>query len=186
MLNSPFESLPRRVFLDSCTVQTLRDYGRFIWEGEPVPNGDRIHRVTRGYENIEALRDIFLVNERALFEWIVSDRSRQEAEDKADRGHLQWLYDILDHTRVCLGETDGPTVASKTLARHLDEPCFGYLGAKDRELIRDAVFLRCDAFLTMEQKLPRNASHIGRELGLRILRPIDYWEMLLPWAALWR
>ena len=30
------KSLPRRIFLDSCTAQTLRDYGGYIYEGEPV------------------------------------------------------------------------------------------------------------------------------------------------------
>jgi hypothetical protein len=63
-----FEDLLRRIFLDSCTAQTLRDYGGYIHEGEPVPESDRIHRVTNGIANIEALREIFLVNDRAQFE----------------------------------------------------------------------------------------------------------------------
>jgi hypothetical protein len=42
------ESLPRRIFLDSWTAQTLRDYGGYIYEGEPVDASDRIHRVTDG------------------------------------------------------------------------------------------------------------------------------------------
>jgi hypothetical protein len=46
--------------------------------------------------------------------------------------------------------------------------------------------LRCEAFLTVERRLPRNAGHIERELGIRILTPITHWEMLEPWAALWR
>lgn len=28
-MTHPFESLPRRMFLDSCTAQTLRDYGGY-------------------------------------------------------------------------------------------------------------------------------------------------------------
>jgi hypothetical protein len=183
-MTAPLESLPRRIFLDSCTVQTLRDYGGFIYEGEPIPDDDRIHRVTDGYANLEALREIFLVNERAMFEWIVSEASLQEAVDKQDRGHLRWLYDIADHTQICL-EGDGPTPHSEVLARRIYEPCFGYLSAKDRELLRQAISLRCEAFLTMEQRLPRNAAHIGRELGIRVLTPIVHWQMLRPWAPLW-
>jgi hypothetical protein len=64
----PFEALPRRIFLDSCTAQTLRDYGGYIYEGEPILKSDRIHRVTDGLANVEALRDIFLISERALFD----------------------------------------------------------------------------------------------------------------------
>ncbi|MBS0642108.1 MAG: hypothetical protein JSS43_19755, partial [Proteobacteria bacterium] len=72
------------------------------------------------------------------------------------------------------------------LAARLDEPKFGYLGAKDRLLLCHAVTLRCEAFLTVERRLPRNADHVERELGIRILTPITHWQMLRPWAALWR
>lgn len=41
------------------------------------------------------------------------------------------------------------------------------------------------AFLTMERRLPRNAEHIGRELGIEVFTPIRHWEMLRPWAGLW-
>ena len=181
----PFESLPRRIFLNSCTAQTLRDYDAYIVEGEPVPATDRIHRVPDGMANVEALRNIFLVNERALFEWIVSPGSLQEAQDKRDPGHLQWLWDIADHSRICL-EEDGSTAESEALGERLTERKFGYLGKKDRLLLRHAVILRCEAFLTVERRLPRNATHIERELGIRVLTPVMHWEMLKPWAALWR
>ena len=183
-MNHSLESLPRRIFLDSCTAQTLRNYGGYIYEAEPIPDSDRIHRVPDGIANIEALRNIFLVNERALFEWIVSRGSMQEAHDKGDPGHMQWLWDIADHSEVCL-ESDGPTVKSEALAARLDEPKFGYLSEKDRLLLRHAITLRCEAFLTMERRLPSNAPHLERELGIRILTPITHWEMLRPLAALW-
>ncbi len=178
------ESLPRRIFLDSCTAQTLRNYGGYIYESEPIPDSDRIHQVTDGIANIEALSNIFLVNERALFEWIVSRGSMQEAHAKGDPGHMQWLWDIADHSEVCL-EGDGRTAESEALAARLDEPKFGYLSEKDRLLLRHAIILRCEAFLTTERRLPRNAAHVERELGIRILTPIAHWEILRPWAALW-
>jgi len=77
--------LPRRIFLDSCTAQTLRRYGGAIHEGELVPESDRIYRIPDGIANVEALASIFRLNERALFEWIVSDASLKEAFDKHDR-----------------------------------------------------------------------------------------------------
>jgi hypothetical protein len=182
-----FEDLPRRIFLDSCTAQALRDYGAYIYEGEVIPECDRIHFVTDGAANIDSLRHIFQVNERALFEWIVSPGSLQEAHDKADPGHMQWLWDIADHARVCL-EGDSVTKESEALAARLDESKFGYLSEKDKLLLREAVLLRCEAFLTMERRLPRNAPHVERELGILILilTPTTHWAMLQPWAALWR
>jgi hypothetical protein len=179
-----FDALPRRIFLDSCTAQMLRDYGDHIYEGEPIREADRIHRVPNGLANIRALRDIFLVNERALFEWIVSRGSMEEANDKRDPGHMQWLWDIADHSEVCL-EADGPTVESEALGARLEEPKFGYLSQKDRRLIREAVILRCEAFLTVERRLPTNAAHLEFELGIRVLTPMQHWEALRPLAALW-
>jgi hypothetical protein len=68
MNNTPFESLPRRIFLDSSTAQTLRDYGAYIFDGETIPDSDRIFEVPEGIEKVEALRHIFLISERAQFE----------------------------------------------------------------------------------------------------------------------
>lgn len=183
-LKVSLEDLPRRIFLDSCTVQTLRSYDYFIYEGEPVSSTDRINKIPDGISNIEALRNIFLVSQRALFEWIVSQGSLEEARDKRDEGHLQWLYDIADHSEVCLAN-DGPTAESETLGARLREPKFGYLSVKDRRLLQEAVILRCEAFLTVERKLPRNSRHIKEELSIHVLTPMEYWEMLRPWAALW-
>jgi hypothetical protein len=184
-MNRALETLPRRIFLDSCTAQTLRDYGGFIYEGEPIPDADRIRRIPDGVANLDALRNVFLVSERAMFEWIVSERSLHEARDKDDPCHMRWLWDIANHSTNCLN-AEGPTPQSEELADRLAEPKFGYLSEKDRLLLQDAVFLRCEAFLTMERRLPRNAVHIGRELGIEVLTPIAYWDILGPWAALWR
>src|SRR5215472_18795297 len=96
----------------SRTAQTLRNYGGYIYEAEPIPASDRIHRVTDGIANLETLRDIFSVNERALFEWILSRGSMEEAHEKRDRGHSQWLWDIADHSEICL-EDDGTTAESE-------------------------------------------------------------------------
>lgn len=92
-MENRFESLPRRIFLDSCTAQMLRDYGSYIYEGEPIADRDRIHRVTDGIANINALRNIFLVNERAMFEWIVSRGSMMEALATTP------CFNVVDETR---------------------------------------------------------------------------------------
>ena len=183
--SASLDALPRRIFLDSCTAQTLRDYSAYIFEGEPIPQSDRIFRVPEGIEKVRALREIFLINERAHFEWIVSHASMMEADGKGDRGHLHWVWDIAHHSAVCLA-LEGATKESRARAALLHASVFGYLGAKDRLLLADAVTFRCEAFLTMERRLPRNAAHIERELGLRILTPITHWQLLCPWAALWR
>jgi hypothetical protein len=181
---APFESIPRRIFLDSCTVQTLRDCGAFVFEGEEISPSDPIRRVREGIEKVEALRNIFLINERAHFEWIVSYASMAEAQAKRAPGHLQWVWDIAHHSAVCLA-LDGATKESRELIVRLKEPKFGYLSRMDRWLIAEALEFRCHAFLTMERRLPGNAAHMEKELGIRILTPTTLWQMLRPWAALW-
>ena len=102
-----------------------------------------------------------------MFEWIVSHGSMEEAHAKRDPGHLQWLWDIADHSEVCMA-ADGPTAESEALGTRLDEAKFGYLSKADCRLLREAIVLRCDAFLTVERRLPRNAAPVERELAIRI------------------
>lgn len=71
------------------------------------------------------------------------------------------------------------------MAARLDDKSVGYLGASDRELLKDAIQFGCDAFLTMEARLPKNSVRIQALTGLRILTPEEYWARLEPWAALW-
>ena len=182
-----FEALPRRIFLDSSTLQALQDYGEFVYDNvEPGP-ADRIYRVPGGYEELEALRAICFVGQRALFEFALSDHSFEEVTAKGDRSYLQWAYEMLGYWEGCHAAYDGSPFkgTGEALAIRLGDPSFGYLGEKDRLLLRDTLLLECDAFLTMDRKLARNAQHLKREVGLLVLLPTEYWELLRPWAALY-
>jgi hypothetical protein len=141
--------------------------------------------VPEGTAKVKALRNIFVVNERAQFEWIVSHASMRELYHKGEPDDRVWLRDMAHYSQICV-ESDGPTAETEALGAQLHEPKFGYLSRKDRLLVRDAVILRCEAFLTVEGRLPRKASHVERELGIRILTPIVHWKMLRPWATLIR
>jgi len=182
-----FAELPRRIFLDTSTLQTLQDYGEFIWESEPPSATDRIYSIPGGFQEIDSLRAIFFVNNRAMFEFALSGHSLAEVAARGDSRFHQWAFDVLDHWEACLSGYKEEAFAGtgRVLASKQDGLAFGYLSAKDRLLLRDAVELECDAFLTMERKLPRNAPHVQREVGLQILRPSQYWELLKPWAALY-
>ncbi len=82
---SSFYDLPRRIFLDSSTLQTLQDYGEFVYENvEPEPD-DRIYRIPTGYEELDSLRAIRFVAQRAMFEFTLSDHSFEEVAAKGDR-----------------------------------------------------------------------------------------------------
>lgn len=65
-----------------------------------------------GEEELEALRYIFLIDDRAMFDFVVTRKSLEEAKAKMkakdplkriDGFYLtQWIYDIADHTEACL------------------------------------------------------------------------------------
>jgi len=180
--------IPGRAFLDSSTLQTLQDYGEFIYDGGEITQDDRIWSIPDGFQNVEALQQIMLIGRRGLLQLALSRNSLQEVLDRGRYDYLQWALEVLEYWESCLAAyEDGGAAFSGhgvALAAKLTENRFGYLGAKDARLIRDAVLLECDVFLTMERKLPKNAAHLERELGVKVVQPVGYWDLLGPWAAL--
>jgi hypothetical protein len=55
----------------------------------------------------------------------------------------------------------------------------------DRQLLQEALDWRCDAFMTMERRLPTAATFIERETGLRVMWPTTYCDLLRPFARLY-
>jgi hypothetical protein len=179
-----FEDLPERVFLDSSTLQTLLDYGGPIFEGEAPEPGDRADTLPGFIDDLEALRRILKVVERGSFHFALSQNSLDEVAGKRDLTYARWALDVLDHWLISLDESGGLSQEDSERAAILDEPRFGYLSAKDKLLLRDAIAFDCDAFLTMEKRLAKNALHLRSATQLRVLRPPDYWSLIEPWAAL--
>jgi hypothetical protein len=165
-----FAALPIRLFLDSSTLQTLEDYSEYIYDNGDIDENATILRRKKGFENLEALRNIFSVLHRASynFELAISRNSLFEVQAKGDPYYLKWTYDILDHWTSCIDSYERSEAFSGkgvALFESLNEMKFLYLSNKDRLLIFDALKLECDAFLTMEEKLPKNAEHFKKELA---------------------
>jgi len=171
--------------LDSSTLQTLQTYGGFLYENEPLSEDDRVHRDPKGVAKLEALRFIMQAAERAPCEFALSNNSFIEVQRRGDPGYLRWAYDVLDHWLACLAESSEPRGDSLALAA-IDSSSFNYLGTGDRALLKDAIALECEAFLTMENKLPKAAVHIHKTVGVQVMSPLEMWDILRPWAALFR
>jgi hypothetical protein len=178
------DDLPRRLFLDSCTVQTIWQYGEFIWDGGDLPRRARIRQVPNGVANLLALRAICMVHRRSGFEWIVSDASIGEVLAQPDTAYVSYMLEVFTHADACLAESGDSYFVRSRCAQCIDSPMFGYLSEPDRNLLRDALRSGCTGFLTMEARLPRNADHIARTLGIRVLQPTAYWDLLQPYSAL--
>ena len=187
--STDLERLPGRLFLDSSTLQTLEAYGEFVYDGDSIEPGARILAVPDGMRNCEALRDIMIVFQRGMFQLVLSENSLREVLARGRPTYLNWALEVLDYCQGILSQyvesgADAFSGGGPRLSEKITGPQFGYLSKKDRALLADALALECDAFLTMDKKLARNAVHVERETGLKILEPVQYWEILRPWAAL--
>ena len=173
-------SLPRRIYVDTSTVQKLHDFGGEVFEGEPFVPVGRAARVQGLAGELDALRMIFLVNQRAVFEFVVTEASLREVVARDKPRFTQWVYDVLDTWLIqSEGEEQPPPGTT------FDDRRFRMISTKDRRLLQDALDWRCDAFMTMERRLPTAAVFIERETGLRVMRPSTYWRLLAPWASLY-
>ncbi len=173
--------VPMRLFLDSNTQQALVDYSETVFEHEPCrPYG----RSGADPQDVEALRGIFAVATRAHFELVVTENSMLEAAAATDASYLRYTQEVAAHWAACTAfdpsRFDG---SGAERVRPLDEGRCNYLSKADGRLIRDAVLLECDTFLTLEKRLARNADHLSRALGIEVLRPPDLWAVLRPHLA---
>ena len=138
---------------------------------------DRDRSVSTLAEDVEALRQIMAVNERAGFEFVVTDASISEVDARGCPHYTMWVRDVLDAWLVQSGREE-------SVVSDADQP--GSVSSKDWRLLLDALACHCDAFLTMERRLFSQAPVIERKTAIRVLRPTTYRDLLAPWAALYR
>ena len=172
-----WRSLPRRLYLDSGVLQVLFDYGETIWEDEPFVPTPRDRDVAGRREDVDALRFIMAINERAHFEFVVTAASIREVDNRGERRYAIWVRDVLD-TWLVQSEGEEPVV--------LDRDRDPNVSTKDWLLLRDALAHRCDTFLTVDGPLVGQGANVEGRLGIRLLRPTTYKALLEPWADLYR
>ena len=147
-----------------------------MWEGEPFDPLPRAARVPHLREGLEALRRIFEVNDRAHFEFVVTDASLSEVKARGQAGYTQWVCDV-EETWLIQSEVLEHEPAEV-------EPV-GSVSRKDWALVLAALGTGCDGLLTMDRPLASQAPVIEGKTGLRVLLPLDYWDLLARWAPLW-
>lgn len=183
----PSDIVPARIFLDTCTFQALADCGDFIFEGEGPPReGDYrpgmcpqvVHRPD-GIDILSSLRNIFLFNDRAQFDWIVSSGSLDEVDAGRDRYRSTYIRDIVGHSLICLDENP-PSDLANMMMSYVTGPKCGFFSKKDRRLMAEAAAAECDVFLTIEKRLTRSSDAVLREIPLLITTPSGLWTLLEP------
>ena len=127
-------SLPRRIYLDTSTLQNVYDYGGVIWEGEPFEAVGRAARVEDLIDEINALRKIFLVNQRAMFEFVVTEASLREVVRRNEPRYTQWVHDVLETWLIQSSDEESPCPGTT-----FDDRRFGMISKKDSLLLQDAL-----------------------------------------------
>lgn len=173
-------ALPRRIYLDTSTLQSIYDFGEVIFDGEPFAPVGRSARVEGLAAELDALRKILLVNQRAMFEFVVTAASLREVQARNRAHYTQWVYDVID-SWLLQSEGQGPPIPGATFTSQR----FGMISRKDRRLLQEALDWKSQAFVTMERRLLTAAEFIERETRLRVMRPTTYWSLLSPWARLY-
>ena len=148
------KDIPGRVFLDTCVVNFMLDYGEQIHDGAPAPvdTGERILR------DIEALYNIMLVGQRATWQLAISPHTYQEiaATKEARRRHQlhTWFEDLWQNWLSVIHENDDlPSFieAEDTRVGLLASGGLDVLpDVADRILVCDATVYRCELFCTRD------------------------------------
>lgn len=189
------ENLPQRIFLDSNVVQYINDFGEFIFdnynENENYfvgPKGKKIKREDFLFQQIIALRQIFIAVERTPFEFAISQGVYDEIRKKNDHHLIRWFYDLWDYWQTVVQEHDGNAFAGhgKLNSNRLqsDKSLKEALSQKDFKIFSDAVELECDAILTCD-KYRHRQEWIYKKYGLMVLYPTDFIELTADFQSLW-
>ena len=95
-MQSLVENLPKRMFMDSSVLQTLEDYGEYVYDGGELKYNFAILKTPNGL-NLNALRYIMEVAQRINFEFALSKNSLNEVYAKHDFNYIQWTHEMLSY-----------------------------------------------------------------------------------------
>lgn len=178
----PFESIPRRVFLDTNVINRLVKWSAQVFEHEHVPAAVEDTLAL----DIEALMHVFHVGSRACWDLVASRKTLEELSRTRDpdvRGELLDYGIMVVDQHPC---SEDRRFALEFGRRLVDTPFVAALPDRaDRELIGHAIGLGCDVFCTCDRATILNKRDHLTQLPLRILTPAEWWAHVKPWAGLW-
>lgn len=179
-LNHPFETLPRKVFLDTNVVNLIIKHRDTIFEQDWVPE----HIPTAVAHDVEALLHLMAVGSRAGWHMVVSAKSIEEIENTQDpcvrQDLLSYAWEVaeLHSEESAFAEKLGRNFAEADLLQALPD-------VNDRILIGNAVGLGCDLFCTRDVRTIVRKRDAISALPIRIATPVEWWRQVKPWGGLW-
>ena len=182
------KALDWRVFADTCVVNRIVEFGEYFFENY-LGDGALIEYKKRPIEDrddIDALHNIIQVYQRASLPLFISATVIKEVK-KANNHFLEsYAWEVINHWIECGDQEIWSRYHSKNFANKVEliiTTLRGLKGPDDRRLVAEAIVMGCDAFLTVDRhSLWKRRNKI--DANIRILRPIELWEALCPFAAI--
>jgi hypothetical protein len=193
-----FSELPGRLLLDTCIMNLLQDKGEYLWEGVLPENVSEEELDS----DLRALRNILIVNDRASFQLVISPLTIAEVANVQDfterERKIRWVLDVLDTWLITVDdildrEGQGGKVRTRFKLTHNLQLLESQLMAIkdfqrdpfDRLLLLQYQMANCDAFLTVDINTIWKHREELSNLGVHVIRPSEFWQLIQPWARLW-
>ena len=187
MVNQPsinvdtFFSIPHRVFLDTCVVNLLVDFGEVIFNSLTVPESLPAER----RREVQALCGICDTGNRAFWQFIVSRKTFCEIAltrcDERRKELLGYFAELLHYQSGFSNPCSLPRNIFSTLRQTLRIlPDYS-----DRQLMLDAVRDNCQAFCTIDRRTILNRRDKLEGFPCRVMTPSEWWADIRPWASTW-
>jgi len=142
----PFESIPRKVFLDTNVVNLLVKHSEQVFEQAPIPDD----LDDTGALDVESLMHVFQIGMRANWNILASRKTLDEIGQTPDLdvrdGLLDYAFQLLE------APSEDSAFAASFGRRLVDAPFVSALpDPADRELIGNAIGFGCDVFCTCDR-----------------------------------
>jgi hypothetical protein len=105
------------------------------------------------------------------------------------QAQVQWVLTLRNLLKQFASELAAPTDDDRRYAmsigrKMIDAPFTAGLPDKaDRELIGNAVGLQCDAFCTRDRRTIIRKRASLRQLPIKVMTPLEWWQHVKPWAS---
>lgn len=166
------KDLSRRVLLETSVLQYFCMYGNVILHGEELPSDSQIFRIGDLRDDVSALNQIVLMHQRNTIELIVSPSDIHMISGGTDFRNLEWIFDSEQSWQSCPDHADpGTTREERDGTTRLQQKTHGYLSKSHRLRLGEALALECDAVLSVDPRLTRNAAHLEKTLDLIVAQP---------------
>jgi len=182
-------NIPGRAFLDTSVVNFILDFSEQIHDAAPPPENLSNYQL----RDIDALYNIFLTGERASWQLAISPHTYHEVLGTNNNTKQHWLenwfFEVWEYWREIVSKNNDLPTFNEAEDLRVKIMASGVLDIlpdfSDRVLLIDAAVYRCDCFCTRDWATVLKHRDRLKSIGMPIVTPSEWWNMIKPYAGLW-